>query len=118
MTTFWRVGNNYINPAHIVRVEIFAARPDSMFESDHTPSMRIVVNEPSSEGNNYVNVTGDAVKRLEEWLSAGCVYPADEPSDDERDGVFAREIDLDKRLMAKRAAERGPVWPDDAGSEP
>lgn len=83
MITFWRIGNNYINPAHVVRIEILPAQPNSAYIPAQTESMRIYVNGPTSEGNNYVEVAGAQVKRLKGWLESGdCVYPADEPEDD------------------------------------
>lgn len=94
---FWRIGSNFINPAHIVRCEYAPARvgyDDDDKEFPVEAKLVIVLSELRRQDiekydgdiittitlNKQISITGAQAERMVEWLSIPADFPADEPT--------------------------------------
>lgn len=109
MINFWRIGDNYINPAHIIRIERFPAEAEYMGIDDETGDDRLFPAKPfklwitlteddattggwdhnSGFGEYYVHrnmvikLKGAPAERMDKWLMAGDMQFPDAESEPE-----------------------------------
>lgn len=103
MTNFWRIGNDYINLAHIVRIEYTPAYAGGEEDSE-LPEGQLTKPRPArcvitlssvhakelcdyadhvagvASENDTIVIRGPQVERLAAWLDDSADFPADEPT--------------------------------------
>mgnify|MGYP001608707235 CR=1 FL=1 len=106
---FWRIGDNYINPDHVVRCTFSHSRVEHQSRTEKASwlgklettvhnhpfrpaEMKIVLSEidadcrdgePIFYSNRIIVIEGPQAERLAAWLDVAADYPADEPSEQE-----------------------------------